>query len=109
MIFYYLDKLLLSIYPHINNYNKNLYIFLIGIVLYISLFYFIDSTTLLYKFLRIIMMIDIITIAFIFEGQYIKNKKGEEPMMIYILYTILGTIGLTTIQTTEPIDEFKQS
>ena len=71
MIFYYLDKLLLSIYPHINNYNKNLYIFLIGIVLYISLFYLIDSTTLLYKFLRIIMMIDIITIAFIFEGQYI--------------------------------------
>jgi hypothetical protein len=71
MIFYYLDKLLLSIYPHFNNYNKNLYIFLIGIVLYISLFYLIDSTTLLYKFLRIIMMIDIITIAFIFEGQYI--------------------------------------
>ena len=45
----------------------------------------------------------------VFNEKRCKNKKGEEPMLIYILYTILGTIGLTTRQTTEPIDEFKQS
>ena len=53
MIFYYLDKLLLSIYPHFNNYNKNLYIFLIGIVLYISLFYLIDMLIIIYIYIYI--------------------------------------------------------